>query len=66
MSESRDKAVNLLTHYIVILMKRDGTRQLNVDSDTHTELAEIVDHIIDASVDAVLDRIEHTHLKEVR
>jgi hypothetical protein len=53
MSEPRDRAVYLLDHYITLVMERPGTRKLTTTADTHTELAELVDAIIEASVQAV-------------
>lgn len=43
----RDDAVQLLDHYITLLMQEAG---LKVTSDTHFELAGIVDAIVDAAV----------------
>lgn len=49
---SRDEAVQLLDHYITRLMERTGTK--HVTSDTHAELAQLVDAIIDASITGAL------------
>ena len=46
MTSSRDRAVRLLDHYITLLMEKAG---LKVDSDTHAELQDLVDAIIDAA-----------------
>jgi len=45
----RDTAADLLDHYITLLMTKAG---LKPDSDTHAELAECVDAIIDAALEA--------------
>ena len=56
-SSSRDRAVHLLDHYIVLLMRKAG---LKPDSDTHVELAECVDAIIDAAVEAIIRDVRIT------
>jgi hypothetical protein len=43
----RDTAVQLLEHYITLLMRKAG---LKPDSDTHAELEDLVDAIVDAAV----------------
>lgn len=52
----RDDAVHLLDHYVTMLMERTGTK--HVHSDTHAELAQLVDDIIDASVSATLQALK--------
>lgn len=52
MRDPRTTAIQLLSHYITITMTQAG---LKVDRDTHTELEECVDAIIDASVQACAD-----------
>ena len=59
MVSNRDHAVELLDHYITLVMTKPGTRVLKVDSDTHAELAELIDTIIAAAVDEVKRRMKN-------
>jgi hypothetical protein len=52
MNASRDRAVSTLRHYVELLMRSNG---LKVDRDTAAELAQLVDDLIDAAVDAMAD-----------
>jgi len=45
---ARDKAVRLLDHYLCMIAERSG---MKVDSDTHAEIAEVVDSIIEATIE---------------
>lgn len=56
MSPHRERAVNLLSHYIGRCMRAAG---LKVNSDVEAELQECVDAIVDAAVEeAKADRVE--------
>jgi hypothetical protein len=63
---SRDEAVQLLDHYITMIMERAGTRSMKVDSDTHVEIAQCVDAIIDAVVEKTLARIKDDMIQSGR
>lgn len=53
--QSKGKAVALLSHYLTLTMEKAG---LKPDSDTHAEIEEIVDHIIDAAVHATMEEMK--------
>lgn len=55
----RDQAIQVLDHYITLLMKKQG---LKVDSDTHAEVAEVIDNVIEASVEVTIRRLASAHL----
>lgn len=46
MTTPRDIALGLLTHYLTSIMRKAG---MKVDADTHAELAELIDAIIEAA-----------------
>lgn len=55
MARDRDQAVQLLDHYLTMVMVKVG---LKPDADTHAEIAQIVDCIIDAAAGKTLRMIE--------
>lgn len=59
MSNPRDRAVELLTHYITLLMERPGTRVLKIDNDTYAEIADVVDSIVEAAADSAVERVRN-------